>query len=61
MSLTTPSTAESNPDDRIIDASDFDSPGFLQNPHPLYRPALIAEASMSGSTTMASRVEGAMT
>ena len=37
MSLTTSSTPQSNPDDSIIDASDFDSPAFLADPHPLYR------------------------
>ncbi|MCY4391915.1 MAG: hypothetical protein OXE43_07670 [Chloroflexi bacterium] len=38
MSQTTSSPAASTPDDeRIIDASEFDSPGFLADPYPLYR------------------------
>ena len=37
MSLTTSSAQGSAPDDAIIDASEFDSPGFLADPHPLYR------------------------
>ncbi len=38
MPQTTSSPAASGPDDeRIIDASEFDSPGFLADPYPLYR------------------------
>lgn len=38
MSVTTSSTAESTAgDESIIDASEFDGPGFLTDPYPLYR------------------------
>ena len=40
MSVPTPATTESTPDDEaIIDASEFDGPDFLTDPYPLYRPA----------------------
>ena len=38
MTVTTSSTAESTAgDESIIDASEFDGPGFLTDPYPLYR------------------------